>query len=203
MLGGYSKGDEGNRMDFSVYNAPDAWNGWDASSDGWQSLYFGGVDPIIAATQLYNRFGANVFAMLLVLKKTETYLLVGDTPADFTIYPVLNKDKVVSQLTVFGRDVSENIRLEESEYQKTVQLERLLQTSRYLSSSLDVIEVLTRISTEAKEILTSYGTTIYLLAEDGRTLVPKVVIDPIYEEEILNTPLDIDNSYTGKAVKAK
>ncbi|MCD4817976.1 MAG: GAF domain-containing protein [Candidatus Cloacimonetes bacterium] len=122
---------------------------------------------------------------------------------NFTIYPVLNKDKIVSQLTVFGRDVSENIRLEESEYQKTVQLERLLQTSRYLSSSLDVIEVLTRISTEAKEILNSYGTTIYLLDEDGRTLNPKVVIDPIYEEEILDTPLDIDNSYTGKAVKAK
>jgi hypothetical protein len=88
MLGSFSKGDEGNRMDFSVANAPDAWNGSDSSDDNNQSIYFGGVDPIIAGTQLYNRFGANVFAMLLVLKKTETYILVGDSPSDFTVYPV-------------------------------------------------------------------------------------------------------------------
>jgi hypothetical protein len=88
MLGAYTAGNEGNRMDYSVANAPDAWNGLDASDDGPGSLYFGGVEPIIAAEQLYNRFGANVFAMLLVLKKTETYLMVGDTPDEFQIYPV-------------------------------------------------------------------------------------------------------------------
>jgi hypothetical protein len=88
MLGAYTAGNEGNRMDYSVANAPDAWNGLDASDDGVGSLYFGGIEPIIAAEQLYNRFGANVFAMLLVLKKTETYLMVGDTPDEFKIYPV-------------------------------------------------------------------------------------------------------------------
>jgi hypothetical protein len=88
MLGGYSKGGEGNRMDYSVTNAPDVFNGIESSSDGTQSLYFGGVEPITCATQLYNRFGASVFSMLLVMKKTEVFLLVGNSPADFTIYPV-------------------------------------------------------------------------------------------------------------------
>jgi hypothetical protein len=31
VLGGYSKGDEGNRLDYSVANAPDAWNGFAGS----------------------------------------------------------------------------------------------------------------------------------------------------------------------------
>jgi len=88
MLGGFSAGGEGNRMDFSVTNAPDVFNGSESSMDGTQSLYFGGVEPITCATQLYNRFGASVFSMLLVLKDTEVYLMVGNNPADFIIYPV-------------------------------------------------------------------------------------------------------------------
>jgi hypothetical protein len=88
MLGGFSAGGEGNRMDFSIPNAPDVWNGQESSSDGINSLYFGGVEPITTAVQLYNRFGASVFAMLLVFKDMETYLLVGDSPEDFIIYPV-------------------------------------------------------------------------------------------------------------------
>jgi hypothetical protein len=88
MLGGFSQGDEGNRVDYSVANAPDAFNGFDSSDDGKQSLYFGGVESVVAADQIYNRFGASVFSMFLVLKRNETYIVIGDTPDDFTIYPV-------------------------------------------------------------------------------------------------------------------
>jgi hypothetical protein len=88
MLGGFSAGGEGNRMDFSVTNAPDVFNGAESSMDGTQSLYFGGVEAITCATQLYNRFGASVYSMLLVMKDTEVYLMVGDSPIDFVIYPV-------------------------------------------------------------------------------------------------------------------
>jgi len=88
MLGGFSAGGEGNRMDFSVTNAPDVFNGPESSMDGTQSLYFGGVEPITCSTQLYNRFGASVYSMLLVMKDTEVYLMVGNSPTDFIIYPV-------------------------------------------------------------------------------------------------------------------
>jgi hypothetical protein len=88
MLGGFSAGGEGNRMDYSVTNAPDVFNGAESSMDGTQSLYFGGVEPITCSTQLYNRFGASVYSMLLVMKDTEVFLMVGESPLDFTIYPV-------------------------------------------------------------------------------------------------------------------
>lgn len=105
MLGGFSKGDEGNRMDYSVANAPDAFNGFDASDNGKQSLYFGGVEDIVGATQIYNRFGASVYAMLLVLKKNETYILVGDTPEDFIIYDVAKTVGCVAPLSLATAEV--------------------------------------------------------------------------------------------------
>lgn len=79
---------EGNRIDFSVANAPDVYNGDDSSDDGQMSLYFGGSQNITASAGLYNRFGSNILSMFLVLKDAETYLLIGDNPDEFTIYPV-------------------------------------------------------------------------------------------------------------------
>ena len=79
---------EGNRIDFSVANAPDVYNGDDSSDGGNMSLYFGGNQNITAATGLYNRFGSNILSMFLVLKDAQTYLMVGDNPEEFTIYNV-------------------------------------------------------------------------------------------------------------------
>jgi len=105
MLCSYSKGNEGNRMDYSVSNAPDVWNGFDSSDNGKQSLYFGGNEKIVAGTQIYNRFGANVYSMLLVLKQKEVYILVGDTPEEFTIYPVAKTIGCVSPLTLATAEI--------------------------------------------------------------------------------------------------
>lgn len=88
MLCGFSSGGEGNRIDFSVASAPDVFNGTDSSDGGVQSIYVGGAEPIRGAVQLFNRFGASVFAMLMLFKNTEIYMLVGDTPEDFEIFPV-------------------------------------------------------------------------------------------------------------------
>lgn len=88
LLCSYTEGKEGNRVDFSSSNAPDVFNGADSSMDGLQSLYFGNTDEITCGTQLYNRYGSNVFATWLALKKNSTYLLTGDTPEDFKIFPV-------------------------------------------------------------------------------------------------------------------
>ena len=105
MLGGFTKGDEGNRMDYSVANAPDAFNGFDSSDNGKQSLYFGGVQSIVGATQIYNRFGSSIYSMLLVLKKNETYILVGSTPEDFIIYDVANTIGCVAPQTIATAEV--------------------------------------------------------------------------------------------------
>lgn len=105
VLGGFGKGDEGNRLDYSVANAPDAWNGFDSSDDGKQSLYFGGVEDVECATQIYNRFGASVYAMLLVLKRNETYILVGDTPENFIIYDVAKTIGCVAPLSLATAEV--------------------------------------------------------------------------------------------------
>jgi diguanylate cyclase (GGDEF)-like protein len=80
--------------------------------------------------------------------------------------------------------------------------EQLLEVARHLTASLDVREVLTRIAEGAKDLLDAYGSAIYLLEPDGKTLWPVVAIEPPYEEEVLATPIDVETSFTGQAVKA-
>ena len=88
MLGGFSARGEGNRMDYSAPNAPDVFNGVETSDNGFNSLYFGGSEPLTGAIQLFNRFGASIFAMLLAFKNTEMYILTGNGPSDFEVFPV-------------------------------------------------------------------------------------------------------------------
>ena len=86
---------------------------------------------------------------------------------------------------------------------KTRQQEHLIQTARYLTASLDVREVLTRIGLGAKEILRAHGCSIYLLEPDNLTLTPVVAFEPGYVEEILSASLTVEDSFTGQAIKAK
>ncbi len=88
LLAGYTKGKQGNRVDYSLSNAADVWNGEESSMDGIQSLYFGNEEDLTAGTQLYNRFGSNIFATWIAFKDGETYLLVGDGPESYRIFPI-------------------------------------------------------------------------------------------------------------------
>jgi hypothetical protein len=88
FLCNYSQGNEGNRIDFSVDNAPDVFNGDSSSLDGYQSIYVGGSEYITNAVQLYNRFGSNLFSSLAIFKNSELYLLTGDSPIDYQLFPV-------------------------------------------------------------------------------------------------------------------
>ncbi len=106
MLCGFTSGGEGNRMDYSAPNAPDVFNGSESSDDGANSIYFGGDEPITGAIQLFNRFGASIFAMLLVFKDTETYLMTGDTPEDFVVYPVSQVVGCPAPLTIATTEIS-------------------------------------------------------------------------------------------------
>jgi len=88
MLAGYTQGNEGNRVDYSEDNAPDIFNGENTSLAGYQSLYFGGKENLTAGAQLYNRFGSNLFSSLVLFKVNELYLLIGDGPLDYRIFPI-------------------------------------------------------------------------------------------------------------------
>ena len=122
---------------------------------------------------------------------------------DITIYPISVINKEIDRLAFFARDITERKRIEESEYRKSLQLEQLLKTAHDITSNLSMKEILKRISKAAKEILHSYGCTIYLLDDEKEELLPQVVVDPIYRDEILSTRLSIHNSFTGMAVKEK
>ena len=88
LLCGYTEGGQGNRCDYSMAHAPQVFNGAETSNGGTQSLYFGGEEELTAGAQLYNRMGSNIFIFFIALKDSETYVLNGDGPDTFAIYPV-------------------------------------------------------------------------------------------------------------------
>ena len=98
------------------------------------------------------------------------------------------------------REITESKKVEEFIKRKNSDQEQLIKILKYLNESLNLNEVLTRIAYAAKEMLTADGCTIYLLEEDFETLTPVVAIDPEYEDEILETPLTVHNSFTGKSI---
>lgn len=95
LLCGYLKGDQGNRIDYSLTNAPDVWNGEETSDDGRQSLYFGGNEELTAAVELFNRYGSTLQSALVVFKENEMYLLTGSGP---TAPDAFNIDTVSTNL---------------------------------------------------------------------------------------------------------
>ena len=100
-------------------------------------------------------------------------------------------------------EINDRRKIEEELQRKNHELQLILETSKYINSSLDLNEVFQRIAIGIMNHLNSYGCAIYLLSEDRKELLPQFVIDPVYEKEIMATPLDINSSFTGKVVKTK
>ena len=89
LLCGYTKGGEGNRCDYSLTHSTQIFNGAETSDNPDSGpLYFPGSDDLTAGIQLYNRMGSNIFIFFLALKENKTYVLTGDGPDDFKIFPV-------------------------------------------------------------------------------------------------------------------
>jgi PAS domain S-box-containing protein len=100
-------------------------------------------------------------------------------------------------------DITDRKRAEEELIKKNLIQENLLKTVRHLTRILDIKEVLNEIGNGIMTILNLQSCAIYLLEKDLKTLRPVVAIDPNYKEEVLSTPLDVNNSFTGQAVIAK
>ena len=128
---------------------------------------------------------------------------VGNLTYETQYAPLLNEKKEIIGATGIAIDITERVKSTQRLHQKNLQQEKLLETARQLTESLELNEVLTRIAHGATEILKADGCTIYLLDQDNSILKPVVCIDPNYEKEILCTNLSIDTSFTGKAIKAK
>ena len=100
-------------------------------------------------------------------------------------------------------DLTERRLAEETLHGRLRQQQQILSIAPQLNESLDVNEVLTRIGNNAREILKAHGCAIYTLGADGKTLKPRVAIEPPYEKEILAVTISVENSFTGQAIKTK
>jgi len=94
MLCGSVTDKEYNRVDYSVSNAPDVWNG--ADSSGYyneRSLKFGSNTALTGACELFGEYGLSVESIALFFKNDETHMLMGSSATgedSFKIHKVSN-----------------------------------------------------------------------------------------------------------------
>ena len=70
-------------------------------------------------------------------------------------------------------EINDRRKIEEELQRKNHELQLILETSKYINSSLDLNEVFQRIAIGIMNHLNSYGCAIYLLSEDGKELLPQ------------------------------
>jgi len=103
------------------------------------------------------------------------------------------------------KDITKNQSNKNSNNTKSIEelREKLLDTARHLTKSLDLDNVLEEISKQARSLLDSKGITIYMLDEDGVTINPVLSHDPPYDKLVMSTKLNINKCLTGQVLKAK
>jgi len=80
---------------YSVYNAPDIYNGGDSDI-----LYFGTDEPVTAVAKIYNVFQTTGYEQLLVMKANETYRLTGTGPSDWELTQMSGNVGCIAPLSV-------------------------------------------------------------------------------------------------------
>jgi hypothetical protein len=91
FLAGNLVGKKGNVIDFGMANSADVYNGTDSSSFG-RSIYVGNTAEVLTcATNIFNRFGANIYNSELILQAAKTFLLDGDSIDNFKLYTISEK----------------------------------------------------------------------------------------------------------------
>lgn len=106
FLAGDTVAHEGHGIDYAVKDTADCFNGPDSSADG-KRLYAGKASAdLVAATNVFNRFGSNIYNSELLLKANETYLLDGDNPDNFIISQVSENVGIVAPRTLATAEVA-------------------------------------------------------------------------------------------------
>jgi hypothetical protein len=106
LLCGHTAGKEGNRIDFSMPGAPLTFNGEESSRNNTQSIYVSGMDDLVGSVTLTNRYGASIIGVHVLLKKTETHILFGTGPSDYSIYPISYNTGCIAPKTIFTAEVA-------------------------------------------------------------------------------------------------
>ncbi len=128
-------------------------------------------------------------------------LMIGDEVKWFnaTLNQFDNDGSIIAGI----KDITELSIAQEKTKNQSLQLQKLLEMGRLLTSTLDIEKVFEHVSIQVRTLLNCNGVTIYILEEDDKTLQPVYAYDPPYEEQILATKVSIDNSFSGQVVKSK
>jgi hypothetical protein len=106
FLAGDILGKEGNALDYGVTNTSDSFNGED-SSDMGKRLYVGkNSSELVAAVNVFNRFGASLYNSELLLKTSEVFLLDGDAPDNFKISQISENLGIAAARTLCTAEVA-------------------------------------------------------------------------------------------------
>jgi hypothetical protein len=91
-----------NQSIYSVYNAPDIWNGSDSGT-----LQFGDATDIQAAAGIYNVFNTTGgIEQLIVTKKNETYRVTGSSPSTWSVQRISSNVGCIAPLTMVSADMT-------------------------------------------------------------------------------------------------
>jgi PAS domain S-box-containing protein/putative nucleotidyltransferase with HDIG domain len=109
------------------------------------------------------------------------------------------KGEVVSIVGI--RDITEYDQTRAALKRINEQQRRLIETVKHLTTSMDLFEVLNKIASGAKEVVKAHGCSLYRLEENGKVLTPLIALEPIHADILMETPLDVYNSFTGQSVR--
>ena len=107
MLCGKLGAKEGHRVDYGMANAADVHNGEDSSAGSYGPLYFGDSgEDLVAACEVYNRFGSSIYNIGIFCKLTETYTLEGYSPSTWQPKKITDKVGCVAWQTMDTAEVA-------------------------------------------------------------------------------------------------
>lgn len=108
MLCGDLVGNEGHKVDYSAPNRTEVWNGEQASAEGKQ-LFFGDGGTLTCAAEIYNRYAGTLAYIGVFCKQGETWVLLGNSPDSYQIFPVSKTIGCPAPLTMDTAEVAYSV----------------------------------------------------------------------------------------------